>query len=167
MKNATPQDLQTVQELMDKVKIAMLTTQESDTTLRSRPMVIKSENFNGVLSFLTAIDTPKIEALKQYPHVNVSLADPGQALFMSLSGEARVSQNATEIERLWSEADKLWFPEGKDSGRIAVISVAVNQVEYWNSHRLVTAFHMAKDYLQGQAYQGGGSEHEKLNVNAK
>ncbi len=167
MSHPKSEDLQKVQELIEKVKIAMLTTQEGDNSLRSRPMVVKSESFSGVIAFLTAIDTPKIEELKAHPQVNVSLSDPGSAVFMSLSGEARVSQNATEIERLWTEADKLWFPEGKESDRIAVITVAVSQVEYWQSHKLVTAFHMAKDYLQGQPYQGGGSEHAKLNVNAK
>lgn len=167
LKQATSQDLQQVQDMIDKVKVAMLTTRESDTTLRSRPMVIKTENFSGVISFLTAIDTPKIEEMKQNTEVNVSLADTSQAIFMSISGQARISQNKTEIERLWSDADKLWFPEGQDSDHIAVVSVRVNQVEYWNSNKLISAFHMAKDFIQGETYQGEGTTHEKLNVNAK
>jgi general stress protein 26 len=166
VKKASPENLEQVQQLINKVKVAMLTTQEPDHTLRSRPMVIKTENFSGVVSFLTAIDTPKIDELQQNAEVNVSLASPGDAIFMSLSGKARVNQNQTEIDRLWSEADKLWFPEGKDSKRIAVISVQVSQVEYWSSNKLVAAFHMAKDYIQGEHYEGEGTQHEKLNVNA-
>lgn len=166
IKQATPKNLEQVQTLINKVKVAMLTTQEPDSTLRSRPMVIKTENFSGVISFLTAIDTPKIDELQQNTEVNISLASPGDAIFMSLSGKARVNQNQTEIERLWSEADTLWFPEGRDSKRIAVISVQVSQVEYWNSNKLVAAFHMAKDYLQGETYDGEGSKHKKINVSA-
>lgn len=166
IKQATPENLTQVQELINTVKVAMLTTQESDHTLRSRPMVIKTENFSGVISFLTAIDTPKINELQQNTEVNISLASPGDAIFMSLSGQARVNQNRTEIDRLWSEADTLWFPEGKESERIAVISVQVSQVEYWSSNKLVAAFHMAKDYIQGETYDGKGTQHEKINVSA-
>ncbi len=164
VKQATSQELEKIQELMDKVKIAMLTTTEADGTLRARPMAIKTENFSGVLSFLTAVDTAKVDELKVKRQVNVTLSDPSSAIFASLSGEAVTTQNKTEIERLWDDTDQLWFPEGKDSDRIGVLSIRVNQAEYWDSNRLVSAFHMAKDYVKGEAYEGEGTEHQKLTI---
>ena len=46
------QDLQKVADLVDEIRFAMLTTEEEDGSLRSRPMATQQAEFDGDLWFL-------------------------------------------------------------------------------------------------------------------
>lgn len=163
-KVATQDDLDKLQELMNKIQVAMLTTHDSDRRLRSRPMIIKNDNFTGTVSFLTDITTAKIDEIKEDYDVNLSLSDPEKMIFVSLTGRGRANQDSARIQQLWSETDRLWFPNGPEDPDIAILDVIVDKAEYWDNNRLISAVYMAKDYIQGQAYQGEGAEHQKLKI---
>src|SRR5690606_17893274 len=121
-------------ELIHDLPFAMLTTQEHDGLLRSRPMTLleQTEGQNELL-FFTAIDTPKVDEIKEFGVVNVSFSDPRTNRYMSVSGHAWVSQEKRWVERLWKPAYQDWFPEGKESPRLAVLHVAVELAEVWDA----------------------------------
>src|SRR5437762_7056415 len=65
-------DVKLLNEKIKDVRIAMLTTIESDGTLRSRPMVTQDTEFDGDLWFFTQASAPKVEEVQQHQQVNLS-----------------------------------------------------------------------------------------------
>lgn len=166
-----PQDregqIATLGKLIKGVDIAMLTTEMPDGTLRSRPMSTQNETFDGTLWFLTDKSTPKIVEIEGHAQVNVSYANPSSSTYVSVSGRAFVVEDREKIVQFWSEAHKVWFPDGPDDPDIVLIKVEVDQAEYWDSNQFVALLGMAKAYVTGEGYQGEGAEHAKLSLSGQ
>ena len=77
-------------ELIEDIKIAMLTTVEEDGSLRSRPMGTQQVEFDGDLWFFTGQSTAKVDEIQQDQHVNISYANPDDNRYVSVSGRARL-----------------------------------------------------------------------------
>lgn len=154
-------------KLIDKIEIAMLTTEMKDGTLRSRPMATQNSVFDGTICFLTDRSTPKVAEIAGHKQVNVSYANPTSSVYVSVSGRASVIEDRAEIVKYWTEAHKVWFPDGPDDPNIVLLKIGVDQAEYWENNQLVTLLGMAKGYLSGEGYQGEGAEHAKLSLSGR
>jgi general stress protein 26 len=125
-------DVKLLNEKIKDVRIAMLTTIESDGTLRSRPMVTQDTEFDGDLWFFTQASAPKVEDVQQHQQVNVSYVKPSEDLFVSVSGTAQLVVDRKEIKKRWKPHYKTWFPNGEDDPDLALLKVTVTRAEYWN-----------------------------------
>lgn len=152
-------------ELIKDIDIAMLTTQETNGTLRSRPMGTQQVEFDGDLWFFTRIDAAKVDEVRQDRHVNVSYADKDNQRYVSVSGTAQVTQDQQKINELWNPIAKIWFPDGKDDPSLALMKVHVTQAEYWDaaSNRMVQLAQLAKGLVTGNGADEMG-ENRKLNL---
>jgi general stress protein 26 len=162
-KNLNPE----MQLLADKVKAintAMLVTREDDGCLRSRPMRLLKIKGTDLL-FLTGYQSGISQETHQDKNVNVSFADEGKMVFVSFSGKGTVSKDPALIEELWQEPFKAWFPEGKKDPNIAVLRIAVDHAEYWDtpSSPVVHVIGLVKAMVTGKPADPG--DHEKLNIN--
>lgn len=157
-------------ELINGIHFAMLTTAESDGTLRSRPMVTQEVEFDGNLWFFTSLASPKVNQIRKDPyHVNVTFADPNKQKYVSMSGRAQIFRDRAKAEELWRDKYKAFFPEGLDDPTLALIRVVVEQAEYWDSpsNVAVRAYRFAKSRLSDQTYQEQAEErgeHQKLDL---
>jgi general stress protein 26 len=120
-------------ELMQEIKFAMLTTVEPDGTLRSRPMATQQVEFDGDLWFFTQADAPKVDEIEREHQVNVSYALPDKQRYISVSGVAQLVRDRAKMAELWNETLKIWFPNGIDDPNVALLKVRVYQAEYWES----------------------------------
>ncbi|NJK44535.1 MAG: pyridoxamine 5'-phosphate oxidase family protein [Pleurocapsa sp. SU_196_0] len=77
-------------ELVKGVKFAMLTTQATDGSMRSRPMFTQDVEFDGELWFFTSASSGKVDEIEANPEVNVAYSKPDASLYLSVSGTARV-----------------------------------------------------------------------------
>jgi general stress protein 26 len=145
------EQIEKLRELIKDIDIAMLTTQEPDGTLRSRPMGTQQTEFDGDLWFFTRIDAPKVHEVQQTRDVNVSYADEDNQRYVSVSGRATVLRDQQKIDELWSPIAKVWFPDGKDDPSLALLKVNVTQAEYWDAsaNRMVQLAHFAKSLVTG------------------
>jgi general stress protein 26 len=164
-KNVNP-EMQVVADKIKKIKTAMLVTSDEDGTLRSRPMQTLQVSGTDLL-FITGYQSGKTHEIRNDSHVNVSFADESKNVYVSISGKAHVSKDPAKIDELWNEAFKAWFPEGKDDPNVAVLRVAVNSAEYWDtpSSPVVHAIGYVKAVLTGESYQPG--DHEKISIDKK
>jgi general stress protein 26 len=151
-------------EMIEGIDFAMLTTVETDGTLRSRPMSTQQVEFDGDLWFFTRASAPKVDEVERDERVNVSYAKPEDQRYVSVSGTARIVRDPKKIEELWSPALKAWFPKGVEDPDIALLKVSVEQAEYWDSPSSAMAhlFGFVKAVATGQTYQPG--ENEKINI---
>jgi general stress protein 26 len=161
---ANENDTEKLAKLIKGIRVAMLTTQDDDGTLRSRPMETQSEKeFDGTLWFFTPLASHKVHEVEREHQVNLSYAAPDDNRYVSVSGLASISRDRAKIDELWSPALKAWFPKGKDDPDVALLKVDVSKAEYWDSpsSTLVKLAGFTKAVLTGQRYEAG--ENKKLN----
>lgn len=116
--------------LVREIPVCMLTTRDGDV-LRSRPMATVLDQGRQEFLFLTRASSHKSREIEQRTSVNLSFADPEKDLFISVSGEGRLSEEHDVARRLWNPYAEAYFPEGPDSSDIAVLHVVPHQAEYW------------------------------------
>jgi general stress protein 26 len=140
-------------ELIKDIRICMMTSQESDGSLHSRPMYSMEADGGGNLWFFTKLQSPKVAEISKDRQVNLAYADPEREHFVSIAGVAEVVRDKARIDEKWSEGLRTWFPEGKDDPAIALIRVKPVRGEYWDSpsSTLVHLYGYVKATLTGQA----------------
>ena len=151
-------------ELIQGIKVTMMTTVEEDGSIRSRPMWTQNSDFNGQLWFFTHEAAPKVDEVEEDHHVNLAYSDSSRDRYVSVSGTARVVRDRAKIHEMWDPSLKAWFPKGVDDPDIALLCVSVNKAEYWdtpNKH-MVQLIGFVKSVLTGEPYRPGG--HEKIDL---
>ena len=155
-----------LKELMADFHTAMLVTRTEDGGLRSRPLsVVHNEDDPQRLYFSTAIDSPKVLELEADPRVNVCMQNKRQ--FVSVTGVARLVKERALVDKLWSEAWKIWFPKGKDDPSLRILIVEPSEAAYWDASGLegVTyLLEMAKAYMTGTKAGSDGDERHVARV---
>jgi general stress protein 26 len=161
----TNQSIEKLGEMIEGIKVAMLTTREPDGVLRSRPMMTQQVEFDGDLWFFTSASAPKSVELQNDHHVNVSYADPGDQRYVSVSGMASLVRNPDKIRDLWNPLFKAWFPDGPDDPDLALIKVKVEQAEYWDSSsgKMVQLAGFVKALATGERLENAG-DNQKLDL---
>lgn len=152
-------------ELIGDVKVAMLTTQEPDGNLRSRPMQTTDINPDGTLWFFTADHHGKAAEVETDPRVNLSYAMPEKNRYVSVSGLGEIVHDLEKKKELWKPIYKAWFPEGVDDSHCALLKVYIEKAEYWDaaSSTFVQIVGFAKAVLSGKPYRGEANAHKKIN----
>jgi general stress protein 26 len=127
-------DLQKLRDMVKDIDFCMLTTVDENGDLHSRPMSSNGDiDRNGSIWFFTDISSQKVSEIEKLPKVNLSFAKPEDQHYVSISGRAQLIRDREKIEELWRPEFKIWFPEGKDDSRIALLRVDLERAEYWDS----------------------------------
>jgi general stress protein 26 len=156
-------DVKHVAELIDGIKVSMLTTMAGGTGLRSRPMYTQDIPFDGTLWFLTSANSAVVSEIQSEPEVHLSYGHPGKQTYVSVNGRATVSSDPGRIAELWKPAYKVWFPRGKDDPTIRILRIDVSRAEFWDSDSApVRAFQFARALVTGEQMKGG--EHETVRL---
>jgi general stress protein 26 len=160
------QELRKVADLIQDVKIAMLTTVDQDGNLRSRPMATQKTEFDGDLWFFTSAGSAKVGEVQSEQRVNVSYSNPEASRYVSVSGTAQLVRDQKKAKELWNPIYKAWFPEGLDDPTLALLKVSVEKAEYWDSPsgKMVQAIGFVKALATGRRYEASEGEHGKVEL---
>jgi len=120
-------------DLIGDAGIAMLTTQDAEGGLRSRPLATLLMDSEGKLWFFTAMSSAKVGEIDLHRHVNLSYANPEKQEFVSISGSARLLRDRQKMHDLWSLWARPWFSAGPDDPDLGLLEVTVDQAEYWDA----------------------------------
>jgi general stress protein 26 len=158
------ENVKKLRDIVKRVKVAMLTTVTPEGHLRSRPMMPQKLEFDGDLWFFTRVDSVKVDEICQYRQVNVSYAEPGEQVYLSVSGTAQLVRDWAQMNELWDPIYETWFPEGLDDPELALIKVNVDQAEYWDAptNALVQWAGLARAVITGRRYNEGQFQQIKL-----
>lgn len=124
-------DVSRVWDLMEKISFCMLATWNG-SELRSRPMDARARRKEGVVYFLTDARHLKDDEIERFPKVNLAFADKDAMKFVSLSGEATVSNDRAKIKELWEPTAKAWW-DSADNPNIRLVTVNPLIAEFWDS----------------------------------
>lgn len=151
-------------ELIKDIKFAMLTTAERDGTLRSRPMTVQEQEFDGDLWFFVGADYPQVAEMRENNHVNLSFADSGKDSYVSVSGTVELVRDRQKMEELWNPVLKAWFPDGLEDPNLALLKVSTTQAEYWDAPngKVTQLVGFAKALVTGKQADIGENEKVRL-----
>jgi general stress protein 26 len=140
-------------ELIDEIRIGMLTTRTSEGVLRSRPMGVHQDEASRSLWFFTHADDAKTDEVRLDPQVNVAFSCPQINSYVSVSGTAELVRDQAKMRELWSPLYKAWFPEGLEDPEIALMRVSIEGAEYWDapSGTMVQIVGFVKALVTGEA----------------
>ena len=126
--NAELQKLATLIQPMDGV--AMLTSQDADGALVSRPMAPLEMDAHGAIWFFTDLRSAKPDLLRT---LNLSFSDEERSTYVSLCGHGDLELDRSHIKRLWTPLARPWFPDGTDSENLALLKFTPSAAEYWDA----------------------------------
>ena len=131
-----------IKELVDQNKTCYFCTKiTSGQPLTTRPMSVQKVDEAGRFWFLSAADSHKNAEIRLDDRVHLLFQGSAHSDFLSIYGEATVSNDKQLIKELWEPLLKTWFTEGEDDPRITVIRVDTREGYYWdNKHGNAVAF---------------------------
>src|ERR1700761_6413248 len=94
--------MQKLADLIGEASIAMLTTEDAEGNLRSRPLATLQMDSGGKLWFFTAMSSGKVGEIDQHRKVNLSYANLNKQDYVSISGHARLFRDPEKIKELWN-----------------------------------------------------------------
>ena len=146
--------------LIKGIKFAMFTTHQGNGEMHSRPMTTQNKEMpDDKLWFFMSNKSDAVEEFARQPKVNISYADTGADVYVSVSGSATVVEDKVQLKALWSKFAQAWFPGGMDDPDLALVCVKVIQAHYWNATetKLTQLFVMAKAVFTGEKAELGES----------
>lgn len=155
-------DKEKLWEMIKPLKYGMLSTYDKNR-IRSRPMALTQDEFNGHLFFFTRDDTHKVEEINDKHEVGLSFASPDDKTYVSLSGNAYLTRDQKLIEKYWNPMLNAYFPEGKEDPHLALMRIEIDACEYWDSDkgRMSELFELAKGFIKKEQPDLG--QHGQMN----
>ena len=124
-------DVSKVAELAKDIRIAMLTTVDTEGHLTARPMAQQEVEFDGDLWFFVEADSRTAANLNKSPKVGVTLTSG--STWLSLSGSGEVVRDVDKAKQLWNPWVEAWLPEGPEDDNVALIKFTAESAEYWET----------------------------------
>ncbi|WP_460911777.1 pyridoxamine 5'-phosphate oxidase family protein [Spirosoma areae] len=160
-KPQTNKQLEKIRDMIEDIRIAMLTTVDAEGNLVSRPMALLEVDEQGTTWFFTERSSPKVDQIAANSHkVNLAFASVSDAAYVSISGTADEVDDRAKIDELWNPQAKAWFPKGKDDPNLVLLKVHTDMAEYWNSNdsKMVRFIQQATAVITGNPPQMGENE---------
>ncbi|QDV75824.1 pyridoxamine 5'-phosphate oxidase family protein [Botrimarina mediterranea] len=150
------------QDILETFTVGMLVTEGPDKVLTARPMNVAAIDSDADIWFCTQVDTPKTDDIQSHPDVLVAFQDSGR--YLTLNGPAEINRSRSKINELWNESWKVWFPDGPDDPKLALLHVKATHGQYWDNSWLQGLSYAIR---AGQAYWRGEEPEIPEDVNAK
>ena len=138
-------------KLAEKIRIGLFTTWDG-TQQRIRPLSAHADRDAHAIYFLIGADggttlaeatgAPSLtlaEQIEKFPTVTIAFADPGASDYVTITGEAEVSNDRAKIAELWTPFAKAWW-DGPDDPQIRLITLTRENAELWEGPNKVIAY---------------------------
>lgn len=125
-----PGDRRELKKLIQEYDTALLITRGVDGHFHSRPMSVQEAGVDEIW-FATSEESGKVHDLENDPACCVSMLSSEHASsYVSLSGKGEIVRDQAKVRALWNLGMRVWFPDGPDSGNIALIRFVPELAEY-------------------------------------
>jgi general stress protein 26 len=122
-----------LKELIDSIRVGLLTTVDLDGSLHTRPIETLRCDSDGTLWFFTDHQSPKAHELSHDVRVSVGYSDPSKKVYVVVSGHARILRDKALAAELWSFAQRAWYPKGPEDEHLSILRVTLQRAEYWET----------------------------------
>ena len=112
------------------------------------------------------ITHPHVQRRRAGGNAEVTLIFQGDSVYNSLQGTAHSLTDPEPIDRLWSEAWRVWFPDGKDDPSPVILKIEPQDAEYWDNsggEGISYAMTALKAYIAGERHSNtDAAQHAKM-----
>jgi general stress protein 26 len=152
-------ELAKLYEMIEDLKIAMMTTRRGDGHMVSRPMATQRHTPGADLWFMTMEHMCKLDELEVEPHVNLAYYKDRTREWISVSGTARTTRDPATIKSLWASDWKMWLAEEGDprhgtpqDPRIVLIGIDIHSAHFFEMDKPqpVVLYEMVKGWITGK-----------------
>ncbi len=151
-------------DVVNDFDVAMLATHTTNA-MHARPMAIACLD-DGIGAYLvTDVNSLKVDEINANPYALLTFQSAKN--FASVRGELTILRDRQLIEKMWKEAWKVWFPEGKSDPNIALLRFTAHEGEYWDNagmQGLKYVYDAAKAYVTGETPQTDEAQHAKVRL---
>ncbi|MES2601891.1 MAG: pyridoxamine 5'-phosphate oxidase family protein [Pseudomonadota bacterium] len=135
-------DTDRVWNLAEKISVAMLASWDGQNP-HSRPMSAHIARNENAFYFLADRRSHKDDDIRKFPTVCLAFADASDQKYVSITGEASVSNDRAKIKELWTTWAKAWWSSADDPN-ICLLKVVPTQAEYWDTPgKIISSIKMA------------------------
>lgn len=153
-------------ELIKDIRFAMLTHRHADGSLHAHPLTTQNRSLKPgePLYFFVSKQTEVGQRLRADGNVCLSYADLKEDRWISVSGNATISEDMDTKKKLFNALAKAWFPGGAEDPDLELVEVRIVTAEYWDikESKVTQLMKMATAAVTGNKPEMG--EHRELNV---
>jgi general stress protein 26 len=134
-------------------------------TMRARPMHVAQLDDDCTLTFLTSVETSKVE--EAAGGAGAMVVAQSATRFASITGRTEVVRDQARIHAAWSPADKVYFPKGKDDPNLCLVVFHPQEAELWDTagaNGLRFLFDAARALLTGAAPKHDAETHARVSL---
>ncbi len=143
-------------ELAEKINICMFVTWDGERQ-RARPLAANVIREEHAIYFLVDVNGMKDDQIEKFPIVTMAFADTSAYKFVSITGEAVVTNDRAKIAELWTPDNKAFW-DSKDDPDIRLITVKPDDAEVWDSPgKIVSAVKMLTAAVTGAKMELGNN----------
>ena len=125
-----------VWQLAEKLRFCMFTSWDGERQ-HQRPLTAMPDKEAGVIHFLVDESGAKNWEAEKYPSVALAFMDPGKNEYLTIAGEAGLSNDREKIRELFTPFAKAWWDSAEDPA-IRLLTVYPSEAEIWEGpNRLV------------------------------
>lgn len=142
-----------LKDMVDKIDMGMMGTyQEGNEFIYAVPMSRQEVDEQGNIWYLLSSESETYHNLEKNKNVTILFSDTSNFNFLSLNGQAEISQDQARIDKYWNKMIEVWFEKGKEDPRIRVLKVVPSEAHYWDNktNKLVTMFKVLSSAVTGQ-----------------
>ena len=162
--SATSSPRELLWEMIKDIRFGMLTHRHAGGMLHSHPLTTQNKSLDeGDLLYFFVSKTSELgQRLQVDGNVNVSYADTGKDSYISVSGQARISEDSATKARLFNAMAKAWFPGGASDPNLELVEIQIQHAEYWDvkESKMTQLLKMATAAVTGEPPKMG--EHKEL-----
>ncbi len=122
-----------IRDLAKSARVCLFGTDLKHPPLTVRPMAVQSVDDAGDVWFLSGRSSHTNQHIAADPQVQLLFANPGSSEFMTLEGDATISDDRGLKEEHWTPIAKTWFTGGVDDPELTVLRVRVRDGYYWDT----------------------------------
>jgi len=138
-----------VWELVEKLRFCMFSSWDG-ARQHQRPLTAMPDREAGVIHFLVDAAGSKNWEAEKYPSVALAFMDSGKNDYLTIAGEAEITNDREQIKALWSPFAKAWW-DSADDPAIRLLTVRPAQAEVWEGpNKLVAGAIMLASAATGQ-----------------
>lgn len=119
-----------VWDIAKDIRVAMFITWDGEKQ-RARPMATHPDRDEHAIYLLTDATSAKTWQIDEFPTVTLAYADKSGNDYLSISGEAVVSNDRTKIRDLFTPFAKAWWDSAEDP-EIRVVKISPSDAELWD-----------------------------------
>lgn len=119
-------------ELIQGIRVAMVTTTTPRGHLRSRPMMTQDSELDDELWFYIDWRSAIVDDITEHHQVGIVYTDQGKDRYVSVSGIGQVLKDQEQLVRHWNSRAAEWFPAGLEDPNLGLLRVQLEEAEYWD-----------------------------------